>query len=130
MALTGREKQLTPQKRAVLDSLITVGSVRAASKEHGVPERTIYRWMKTQIFTTTLEKAQTDAMAEAGRLLASSSGDAVRRLIIEVGNTGDGTPATRIRAATAILEHMLTIRQLTDFETRLAALEQNAGLVQ
>ena len=110
------------KKQLAIASLMLNPSIKDASLASGVPERTLYRWVKTDEFQEALrvrEKAQLD---ESARLLLSIT----KRAIILLGQMINNavTDGARIRAAQIIIETSMRFRELITLEERITKLEQ------
>ena len=83
----------------------------------------MYKWLGDAGFRAALAQAEGEAVAQAGRRLATLAGAALDAL---AGTLTDAqTPAAvKVRAAEAILGHLLRYRETVQFEQRLDALER------
>jgi hypothetical protein len=116
-----REKLGRKQQDAIL-ALLTNRSIEDAARACNTPVRTLYRWMKDPDFDAAFREAKRAAFAQAISRLHQMSSAAVTTLgkvMVEPGTP----PATRVRAADAILNHTKKAVELEDIEARLAALE-------
>ena len=99
------------------------GTMKEAASAVGVTDRTLRAWRDTPEFRQALADAKAEAMAEAGRKLAASAGQAVDVLTeIMRSPTPPHGAGLRIRAACAILGNLALVSQ-GDMEERLRALE-------
>ncbi len=115
---------LTPKQHAALAALVHPANrtIGAAAEAAGVPERTLYRWLEAPEFVTALEAAQAAAVGGAVRTLAALATEAAGTLGELLG--AGYAPSVRLRAATAILEDVLRLREHLEFEERLRKLEE------
>ena len=93
-----------------------------AAQQCGVAERTIYRWLNEETaFKNALREAEKAALEMFTRQLvgmAEKASQAIR------DGLEDSNINIRLRAADAFLNRLIQLRQLVDFEERLAALER------
>ena len=119
------EKNLTPRQRRAVQALLATGDLDGAAAAAGVSRRTLQRWMHLDAFRQALLDAEGAALRDLSRELVRLARIAVKTLEDTMQDT-EATPGQRIRAADIILARLLQIRELTDIETRLQALEQVA----
>lgn len=112
--------ELTPGQKRAIAELLTSGNVSKAADVAGVSRYTLHRWMKQPAFRDALRQAEQDAL------------DALQRRLVTLGEGAadalqDGLGAhdlrIRLRAADTILERLLALRTMIDFDARLTALE-------
>jgi hypothetical protein len=121
MAENGTEsKPLTLQQHRAIASLLVSKSIAAAAEHSGTPLRTLWRWAGDPRFLAALHSAEGAIVTDATRRLLQLSGKAIDALE-KVLDTGP--PALRLRAAGMVLDQLLTLRELQNTESRLAALE-------
>lgn len=108
-----------------ISALLAAPNVEQAAKLAGVSRETVYRWMREDAFQTALMEARREmrstAIAELQAATAAAVG-ALRR------NLAAGVPTVEVSAARAILEYGFRAKELEEFESRLAVLEDRAGL--
>ena len=115
-------KRITPTQGRAIAALLTSRDVREAAKAVGVGPRTLYRWYALPEFQQALKAAETEALNSSIRRLADATGAAVDTLKAELEND-KASPSARIRAADVILSRLLDLKQLTEIEARLSAIE-------
>ncbi len=118
---------LTPKQRKAVEALLTTGEVTAAAQAAGVSKDSIYRWLKEPLFLAAVREAEAKALDDLSRLLVRLGRTAAATLAKAMGDAGT-PPATRVRAADAVLGRLLQLRELATLEARVAELEQAAGL--
>jgi hypothetical protein len=116
-------KELTPKQLGAIRSLLTKHSIPDAARDAKVTPTTIYRWLDEPTFRMALTVAEGQAIDAATRRLVSLSEAAVA-VIASVMADRTVHPSTRLRAAVAVLDSLLKLRELRNIEMRLAALEQ------
>ena len=101
-------------------------SVEAAARQCKVSDRTVYRRLQDPGFRAQVQAARGEMVTRSAGLLTAAAGEAVRTLL---SLQKDATPpAVRLGAARAVLELGIKVRELADLETRIAALEAQAGV--
>jgi hypothetical protein len=101
-------------------------SVETAARQCKVSERTIYRRLKDAAFLAEVREARAEMVKRSAGMLTAASGEAVRTLMSLQKDSVP--PAVRLGAARAVLEIGIKVRELVDLETRIAALEAQAGM--
>lgn len=110
------------QERAI-NGLLAHGSPTRASKEAGVNERTIRRWLDSEPFMTEYKRRSRLKSKEAAIDLLAAQREAVSTLREGMAS---GSPATRVRAARTVLE--MASRWIDDdLELRITDLERRAS---
>lgn len=117
----------TRQKRAIEAFLRGLRSTQVADAV-GVSARTITNWRNDDEFDRALREATQRATRDATLQLAGSAQDAVE-LMRETVKDDDAPAATRLRAATAIIENMLKLYNVVELAERIEALEQRISHV-
>ncbi len=124
----GTSSHLTPKQRKAVEALLTTGEVTAASAQAaGVSKDSIYRWLKEPLFLAAVREAEAKALDDLSRLLVRLGRTAAATLAKAMGDAAT-PPATRVRAADAVLGRLLQLRELATLEARVAELERAAGL--
>lgn len=120
--MTGDVRLLNPaQERALAVLLAGEGTVKAAEAA-GVSERTVRRWVAADDFSTVYRERARALAAQASSALLASTSRAVEALTEALST---GSPATRVRAATALLTVAAKVLD-DDVEQRLTELERRA----
>ena len=111
------------QKRAIA-ALLTSRNVQDAAKQIGVGHRTITRWLaEDETFQIALSQAEGQAIDAATRQLVVLADEAIATLR-DLIKSNDATDNIKLRAAQAVLAHLLKLRELRNVEQRLAELER------
>lgn len=79
--------------------------------------------MRDAVFIGELRQAEGALMDQAARQLLGGQRAAIEELNNLVSGLGGAPPAVRLRAAVALVELSLKLRELRNIEDRLAALE-------
>lgn len=120
MSANDTPAELSPAQRRAIAELLESGNVSKAADVAGVSRVTVHRWMKQPAFRDALRAAEQDAL------------DALQRRMLKLGDGAadalqDGLDASdlriRLRAADTVLDRLLALRTLVDFDARLTALE-------
>jgi hypothetical protein len=122
MAENGNPDELTTRQRKAVACLLSERNALAAAKAAGVGERTLFRWLADPVFRVAVREAEADAIDTASRRLVGLSDTAIDTLA-GILTDEETAPALKLRAAQAILDHLLKLRELATVEARLAALE-------
>jgi hypothetical protein len=97
-------------------------TVEAAARQAGVGESTVYRRLQDAEFVRKLQALRADMVQRTAGMLTAAAGESVKTLLALHKET---TPvAVRLGAARAILELGMKLREVTKFEQRLTAVEE------
>jgi hypothetical protein len=97
--------------------------VEAAAGKAGVSERTVYRRLADPEFRQRVHQTRADMVERAASLLTAAALQAVKTLL-SLQETAVSA-AVRLGAARTVLEMSIRLRELSDFEERLLALERD-----
>ena len=117
---------LSANEMRAIAAMLSARDVRDAAKQCGVSERTMHRYLADVNFQAALRQATSDALTQTVRRLSVLSTLAVGVLAKEMSNTRS-SPNARIKAACAILSHVLPFTENVDLSERIAALESKLG---
>ena len=106
----------------LLAALVCGASVETAARKAGIARRTAYRRLKDPRFAKRLQAARAEITKRTTSLLSAGSLEAVKALMDLIAPSV--APATRLGAARAIIELAAKLREQTEMEERLAALEE------
>ena len=119
--MTEKVTQITPKQARGIAALLTESTIQAAAAKAGVAPKTIYKWLKQPAFSAALSKAQAQEIDAAAARLAGGlpqALDELERLI-----TTAQSEAVRRQAVSEWITHALRLREFSDLESRIAALE-------
>jgi AcrR family transcriptional regulator len=119
-SLAIREEKQTSGIVTLILALACGDSVRDAARAAGIPERTVYRRLRTESFVQRVNQARTAMLQQAvGRLSKSvtRAGEALDRLL------DSESERIRLQAAKAIIDCALKLGDSVSYEQRLATLE-------
>lgn len=119
--------ELSPRQRRAVEALMTTGEVHAASQAVGVSRQTIYRWMGESTFRAAMRASEAQALDDLSRSLVHLGRTAADTLASAMSDPAT-PPATRVRAADAVLGRLLQLRELATLEARVEELERAAAL--
>jgi AcrR family transcriptional regulator len=109
--------------QVLINALACGATIETAAHKAGVSPATVYRRLQDQTFQRLLQQSLSDMVKRTAGSLTALGQEAVRALAELLKPP---TPATvRLGAARAVLESGLKVREVADFEPRLAALEQH-----
>jgi hypothetical protein len=116
------DKLGTKHHKAV-SALLSEPSIRKAAESAGVPERTLYAWLKEPAFDAAYRAARRDSVQQATARLQYATSAAVSVLCqLMVKETVHAS--IRLSAAKTILELSIKAIEIDDLAARLAALEK------
>lgn len=121
------DSPLSGKQRKAVEALLTAGDVSAAAQTVGCSRETLHRWLKQPGFQTAVREAEAQALDELSRLLVRLGRTAATSLAKGMTD-GSTPPATRVRAADAVLGRLLQLRELATLEARVTELERTAGV--
>jgi AcrR family transcriptional regulator len=118
------EKKLPANQSAALNALLAGSTIRDAADAVGVNESTVFRWLKSDEFSTALRAQSADAIRRASWRLAGAIDEAITVLLdVATGRIVGRGASTRVRAADLLLGHAQRFHEMSDITERLAALE-------
>jgi transposase-like protein len=106
----------------LLLALACGATVESAARECGISPRTVYRRLTDPRFRRRLQALRGDMVQRTAGTLTAASSEAVRTLLELLKPAVAAN--TRLGAARAVLESGVKLRELAEFEERLAALEE------
>jgi hypothetical protein len=107
---------------ALLRALACGATVEVAARQASMSSRTAHRRLKDPHFVQKLNQIKADMLKRTSAMLGAGSLEAGKTLLaLQAPNN---PPSTRLGAAKATLEAAVKYREATEFEERLAALEQ------
>ena len=121
MPRTARKKA----EDALLLALACGASVEQAARQCGLSERTVYRRLAESDFRQQLQRVRADFVQRTAGTMTAAATEAVRTLLELV--KAPTAAAVRLGAAKAVLELGMKVREVSDLEERLAALEERQG---
>lgn len=109
----------------VLAALIETANITAACKAAGVSRKTFYNWQDADpAFRLRLQTIREQMIAEALDGLAMQTRAALEAIDAALADENTGI---RLRAAQAVLDHLLKLKDMIDLEARLKRLEDLAA---
>lgn len=123
MAENGTDNALISgkQQRAIL-ALLSTKNVAEAAQQAKVGERTLWRWLGDPLFRVHLAGAEADMLDAATRRLLQLQDGAIET-VQAIMQDSEASAGVRLRAAQAVLDYLLKLRELRNVEQRLTALE-------
>ncbi len=121
--LKGHGEKLTRRKEQAIAALLTEPTLEMAAKRVGVSDVTLWRWLRDSEFQAAFSEARHRVVEAAIGKLQQVAAEAVACL---QRNLTSGQPATEVRAADAILSHVLKTLDRLELEQRLRHLEAAA----
>lgn len=117
-----QKKNLTPRQSKAVAALVASGKMGHAAETAGISRRTLTRWLQEPAFRAAYIQARGDLLQEVTTACAAKALRAVERLADEMDNPR-GTPGSRIRAASALLDMTARMVGIADIETRISEME-------
>lgn len=113
---------LTPAQRRALNALLSNRDARSAAAACGIPERTLYRWLRDPKFTRELREAEQTMLESTVRRLQQASEQAVDAL--QRGLVASEATQNQLRAADIVLNRLLKAREILEIERRMDEIER------
>ena len=113
---------LTPQQESAILSLVAQPTISRAAQACGVPERTVYRWMKLPEFQNAYREARRDSFSQAIGLCQRATPVAVN-VLAKIMSDPTAPYTSRVAAAIAVLKFGRESLEIDDLAARIAALE-------
>ena len=119
---------LSPKQVAAIQALTTARTIGEAAKEAGVNRSTLNVWLKEdETFRLAYRTVKAAAFEAVAYGLLQLGEDAVRAYRDALEGPGIPGAATLSRTADSIVSQLFKLKDLTDFEDRLAAIEARIG---
>lgn len=113
---------LTPRQRRAIAALLTERDIKTAALAAGVGYRSLIRWLDDPLFRAELagaEGATIDAATRRLLALQAPAIDTIEQTMSDPANTA----WLKLKAAQAIVDYSIKLRELRNVEQRLADLE-------
>jgi len=123
--MVGHGAKLGRKQEEAIAALLTQPRVEDAARTVGVAVRTLYRWMREPEFAARCKEARRAAFGQCTARLQQMSAAAVSTLG-KIMVDANAPAASRVRAASCILERAAQAIEIEEIETRLDALESAA----
>jgi hypothetical protein len=123
--MVGPGTRLRRKQEEAIAALLSQPRVEDAARTVGVPVRTVYRWMREPEFAARCKEARRAAFSQCTARLQQMSPAAVSTLG-KIMVDANAPAASRVRAASCILERAAQAIEIEEIEARLDALESAA----
>lgn len=120
-----RREKLGRKQEEAIAALLSQRNTEEAARSIGVASRTLYRWMQEPAFSAAFRDSRRASFSPAIARIQTMTTAAVSTLG-KVLVDPNAPAASRVRAATSILEQAAKAIEFEDLEARLATLEQAA----
>jgi len=117
-----KNEQLSAPRRRTIAALLEQRDVRAAARAAKIGEATLHRWLAEPAFRAELYVAEGALIDAAVRRLLQNQ-DAAMSTILVIMADSTQPASVRLKAAVAVVDFMLKLRDLRNVEERLTALE-------
>ena len=117
--------KLGRKQEDAIAALLSQRNAEEAARSIGIAPRTLFRWLQEPVFSAAYRDAKRAAFSQAIARIQTMTAAAVSPL----GNVmvdPNAPAASRVRAATSILEQAARAIEIEDLDARLAALEEAA----
>lgn len=114
--------QITAKQEKAIMELLRNPTVKDASQQAGVGERTLWRWLQDVDFREAYMEARKQAFSRALGLLQQALSEAVL-VLKDVMSNPESRDSSRVSSAKAILDTGLKAMELDDLEERISRLE-------
>jgi hypothetical protein len=114
------DKSLSPRQEKGLYALLSHSSVIEASRQSGIPERTLHKWIRLSSFRERLELERALLRYESLETLKTSIKGAIEKLQTLLNSKSENI---QLRTAVAIVDYFLRLSTSEDIEQRLSNLE-------
>ncbi|MBA3947306.1 MAG: hypothetical protein H0X37_22450 [Herpetosiphonaceae bacterium] len=115
---------LTPRQEKTLSALLSHPTLKDAAHEAGVSLRQLHTWLKEPTFAESYRDLRREAVQQATARLQSVASPMVA-VLVHVAASTSTPPATRVAAASKVLELAIKSVEIDDIVARLTALEQH-----
>ncbi|MGV1080774.1 MAG: hypothetical protein ACOYD1_13160 [Candidatus Nanopelagicales bacterium] len=116
--------ELPAKQEQAAAALAAGASLKAAAAVVSVEVRTLYRWRTQPAFQARLDQLRGEMIERAVGLLSRLAAASVIALARSLRSADE---AVRVRAATAILDRLISVREHAAFDARLRELEEAAA---
>jgi transposase-like protein len=123
--MANRKNKLGRKKEAAVQALLSQRNTEEAARAIGVVPRTLYRWLQEPDFCAAYREAKRAAFSQAIARVQTMTAPAISTLG-KVMVDPAAPAASRVRAATSIVEFAAKAIEIEDLEARLKALEEAA----
>ena len=113
----------SPKQSLAIAALVKGATLRDAAKAAGVSERQVNRWMHRPSFSSALRSSESEIVQAAGRRLIGLADAAMDALEDVLKNPQERGANVKRLAAVSVIELAIKVREYSELEERLAALE-------
>ena len=124
--MKGHGSKSDRQRDEAIEALLSHRSVEEAARSVGITPNTLRRWLKQPEFDAAYRDAQRERHAQSNARLQGGYSAAVSTLL-KVMLDPSTPPATKVRAASIIVDHAKRAMETEDIQARLATLEADAA---
>jgi len=121
-------KSLTARQAKALSALLTCSSLADAAQASGIPERTLYRYLRTPHFADCYREARGEQVRQAVAQMQRVAEKAAATLEAIMADPM-AKPTARVMAARTVLDTALRAVEIENLEARLAAIEAKVETV-
>ena len=114
------------KRELILTALLSNPTVREASAAVGVPEQTIYSWLRKPEFKAEYEKRKRELMDDTRSYLQVRLQEA-NAVVFSIMHDSEAPSQTRLNAARTVFEYCANLTEQADIISRLDVLEAIAN---
>lgn len=115
-------KILSSKQKMAIEALLSTATIDDAAKTADISRSSITRWLREEHFQNALRDAEKGALKQISRNLIGLANKATNAL--EDGLGEDQKINARLRAAEIVIDRLIKLREILDFEERLIKLEE------
>lgn len=115
--------ELTARQQNAIAALLLCPTIRGASEKSGIPESSLYRWLRSSAFQEAYREARETSLQQAISMLQSATGAAVGVMLSLMADKKSAA-TVRLASARSVLEYAFKAKEMQEIEERLQALEQ------
>lgn len=101
---------------------MTHPTIRATSEAIGIPECTIYNYLKKADFKEKYQKAKADIITQATTYMQGKTAEIIN-IVIDIANDVEIHPQTRLSACRTMLEYLVKFTETSDIITQIQELK-------
>lgn len=116
---------MSNMKKALAIEALSAGlSVETSSEMAGVSRACVYKWLSQDDFKKDLQERQTEYFSRMSKRMTALTLKALETLEKSLDSRSE---SLRLRACGIVLSSLRSIAEITEFESRLSALERTLG---
>jgi transposase-like protein len=114
-------KNLTPRQMDAIPHVVTASSIAEGCRSAGITRTTFYKWMREPSFKEEVARHRNKLVEDGMEILKGHFARAVEALVGLLATEAEGL---RRQVAMDVIGHVLKLKEMTDIEGRLDAIEK------